>query len=84
MSDSAMKTGIDSMTESIKNYGVNAQAVLEKVYGKDAEGRVMSLAEKYQYLREELEKTKKVYKEMQRTSGGIEFGVEFTDGGWLD
>ena len=84
MSDSAMKTGIDSMTESIKNYGVNAQAVLEKVYGKDAEGRVMSLAEKYQYLREELEKTEKVYKEMQRTSGGIEFGVEFTDGGWLD
>ena len=84
MSDSVMKTGIESMTESIKNYGVNAQAVLETVFGKDAEGRVMSLAEKYQYLREELEKTEKVYKEMQRTSGGIEFGVEFTDGGWLD
>jgi len=84
MSDSAMKTGIESMTEAIKNYGVNAQSVLETVFGKDAEGRVMSLAEKYQYLREELEKTEKVYKEMQRTSGGIEFGVEFTDGGWLD
>lgn len=84
MSDSAMKTGIGTMIESIKNYGVNAQAVLETIYGKDAEGRVMSLAEKYQYLREELEKTEKVYKEMQRTSGGIEFGVEFTDGGWLD
>ena len=84
MSDSEMKTGIESMTESIKNYGVNAQEVLEKVYGKDAEGRVMSMADRYKTLREELEKTAKVYKEMQRTSSGWEFGIEYTDGGWFD
>lgn len=84
LADSEMKTGIESMTESIRNYGVNVQAVLEKVYGKDAEGKVMSLAEKYQYLRSELEKTQEVYKEMQRTSDVFEFGVEFSDGGWLD
>lgn len=84
LADSEMKTGVESMTESIRNYGVNVQAVLEKVYGKDAEGKVMSLAEKYQYLRSELEKTQEVYKEMQRTSDVFEFGVEFSDGGWLD
>lgn len=84
LSDSEMKTGIDSMTEAIKNYGVNAQEVFSKVFGSDSEGKVMSLTEKYKTLREELEKAAKVYKEMQRTSDVFEFGVDFTDGGWLD
>jgi tape measure domain-containing protein len=79
MTDSEMKTGIEAMTEAIKNYGVNGQKVINDMINSS-----MSLAEKYQYLREELEKTAKVYKEMEKTSGAFEYGINQSDGGWFD
>ena len=84
MDDSLLKTSIETMTESLKNYGVNAQKVLNEAFGKDSEGNVMSLAEKYKYLRNELEKTKAVYEEMEKTAGAFEYGINETSGSWLD
>lgn len=79
LSDSEMKTGIESMTEDIKNYGVNGQKVLN-----DMAESAMTLAEKYQYLRKNLEETAKVYKEMERTAGAFEYGIKKSDSGWFD
>ena len=84
MDESALKTGIDSMTEAIKNYAINGQTILNKMFDKDAEGRVMSLADKYQYLRGELENTIEVYKELKRVKDAFEYGINASDGGWLD
>ena len=82
--ESALKTGIDSMTEAIKNYAINGQTILNKMFDRDAEGRVMSLADKYKYLRGELENTIKVYKELKRVKDAFEYGINASDGGWLD
>ena len=84
MDESALKTGIDSMTEAIKNYAINGQTILNKMFDRDAEGRVMSLADKYKYLRGELENTIKVYKELKRVKDAFEYGINASDGGWLD
>ena len=84
MSDSQLKTGIESMIESLKNYRADAQEIINTIYGADAEGRVMSLADKYKYLRKELEKTNDIYKEMARTSDAFEYGINYGDGGWFD
>lgn len=84
MDDSVLKTSIESMTESLKNYGINAQKVLNEAFGKDSEGNVMSLAEKYKFLREELVKTKAVYEEMEKAAGAFEYGINETSGSWLD
>lgn len=84
LDDSALKTGIDSMTESIKNYAINGQSIINGMFSKDAEGNVMSLADKYQYLRGELEETIKVYKELKRVKDAFEYGITKSDGGWFD
>jgi len=84
MSESKLKTGIESMTETLKNYAANSKEVLETAFGEGADGKVKSLAEQYQYLRSEMEKTVDVYKEMQKTADAFEFGVNYTDGGWFD
>lgn len=84
MSESELKSGIDSMTDTIKNYAANSQEVLNTAFGTNADGKVKSLAEQYQYLREQMEKTVDVYKELARTADAFEFGVNYTDGGWFD
>lgn len=84
LDDSALKTGIDSMTESIKNYAINGQSIINGMFSKDAEGNVMSLADKYQYLRGELENTIKVYKELKRVKDAFEYGITKSDSGWFD
>ena len=84
LDDSALKTGIDSMTESIKNYAINGQSIINGMFSKDAEGNVMSLADKYQYLRGELEETINVYKELKRVKDAFEYGITKSDSGWLD
>ena len=84
LDNSALKTGIDSMTESLKNYAVNGQSIINSMFDKDSEGRVMSMAEKYKYLRKELENTINVYKELKRVKDAFEYGINESDGGWLD
>lgn len=84
MDDSTLKTGIDSMTESIKNYAINGQSIINGMFDTDSEGKVMSLAEKYQYLRRELEDTIKIYKELKRVKDAFEYGINASDGGWFD
>lgn len=79
MDESRMKAGIDSMTEAIKNYGVNGQKTLN-----DITESATTVAEKYKSMREELEKTNDVYKEMKRTSKAFEYGINQTDKGWFD
>lgn len=84
LDDSALKTGIDSMTEAIKNYAINGQSIINSMFGADSEGKVMSLADKYQYLRGELEETIKVYKKLKQVKDAFEYGITQSDGGWLD
>ena len=84
MSESELKTGIDSMTETLKNYAANSKEVMNNAFGSDADGKVKSLAEQYQYLREQMVLTGDVYKELARTADAFEFGVNYTDGGWFD
>lgn len=84
LNESELKTGIDTMTESIKNYAINGQSIINGMFSKDNEGQVMSLAEKYDYLREELWKTMKVYQELKRVKDSFEYGITKSDGGWLD
>lgn len=84
LSESKLKTGIEAMTETLKNYAANSKEVLNTAFGEGADGKVKSLAEQYQYLRGEMEKTVDVFKEMQKTADSFEFGVNYTDGGWFD
>ena len=84
MSESKLKTGIEAMTETLKNYAANSKEVMETAFGVGADGKVKSLAEQYQYLRDEMEKTVEVYKEMKKTADAFEFGVNYTDGGLFD
>lgn len=84
MTESQLKQGIDAMTETLKNYAVNANEVMNTAFASNQEGKVMSLAEQYQYLREKMEETIGTYKEMERTADAFEFGVKYGDGGWFD
>lgn len=84
MTESALKQGIETMTESLKNYAANSKEVMNTAFGEGADGKVKSLAEQYQYLRDQMEKTVDVYKEMKRTADAFEFGINYTDGGWFD
>jgi len=84
LNESVLKNGIEQMTESIKNYAVNGQEIINAMLGKDSEGRVMSLADRYKYLRNELENTINVYRELKRVKDAFEYGINESDGGWLD
>ena len=84
MDDSSLKAGIDSMIETVKNYAINGQGVINQMMIKDDEGKIMSLAEKYKYLRNELEETKKVYKELNKIKDAFEYGINTSDSGWFD
>ena len=84
MDDSSLKAGVDSMIETVKNYAINGQGVINQMMIKDDEGKIMSLAEKYKYLRNELEETKKVYKELNKIKDAFEYGINTSDSGWFD
>ncbi|MBO6031407.1 MAG: hypothetical protein J6Q22_08035 [Prevotella sp.] len=85
MSDSELKQGIDAMTQSLKDYGkgLNVAKTLTEAFG-ESDGKVKSLAEQYEFLRGKMEDTLDVYKELQRTADAFEFGINYSDGGWLD
>ena len=84
MTESQLKQGIDAMTETLKNYAVNAGEVMASAFAADENGKVKSLAEQYQYLREKMEETLGTYREMEKTADSFEFGVKYSDGGWFD
>lgn len=84
MTESQLKQGIDAMTETLKNYAVNAGEVMASAFAADENGKVKSLAEQYQYLREKMEETIGTYREMEKTADSFEFGVKYSDGGWFD
>ena len=84
MTESQLKQGIDAMTETLKNYAVNAGEVMTSAFAADENGKVKSLAEQYQYLREKMEETLGTYREMEKTADSFEFGVKYSDGGWFD
>ena len=84
MTESQLKQGIDAMTETLKNYAVNASEVMNSAFAADENGKVKSLAEQYQYLREKMEETIGTYREMEKTADSFEFGVKYGDGGWFD
>lgn len=84
MTESQLKQGIDAMTETLKNYAVNSSEIMNTAFASDQNGKVKSLAEQYQYLREQMQETIGTYKEMERTADAYEFGVKYSDGGWFD
>lgn len=84
MTESQLKQGIDAMTETLKNYAVNAGEVMTSAFAADENGKVKSLAEQYQYLREKMEETLGTYREMEKTADSFEFGVKYSDDGWFD
>lgn len=84
MTESQLKQGIDAMTETLKNYAVNANEVMNTAFASGQDGKVKSLAEQYNYLREKMQETIDTYREMGRTADAFEFGIKYTDGGWFD
>jgi len=86
MSESELKQGIDSMTQTLKDYGkgLNVAKTLQEAFGTADGGNVKSLAEQYEFLRGKMEDTIDVYKELQRTAGSFEYGINEADGGWLE
>lgn len=84
MTESQLKQGIDAMTETLKNYAVNANEIMNSAFTADQSGKVKSLAEQYQYLREKMEETIGTYGEMEKTADAFEFGMKYSDGGWFD
>lgn len=86
MSESELKQGIDSMTQTLKDYGkgLNVAKTLQEAFGTADGGKVKSLAEQYEFLRGKMEDTLDVYKELQRTAGSFEYGINESDGGLLD
>ena len=61
MSESEYSTAISEIIDSLKNYAPNITNILKEAQSID------SLAERYKYLREELESTKNAYAELERT-----------------
>ena len=86
MSESELKQGIDAMTQALKDYGqgLNVGKMLNEAFGSDANGKVKSLAEQYEYLRGKMEDTLDVYKELQRTADSFEFGINYSSAWWGD
>lgn len=86
MSESELKQGIDSMTQTLKDYGkgLNVAKTLQEAFGTADEGKVKSLAEQYEFLRGKMEDTIDVYKELSRTAGSFEYGINESDGGAFD
>lgn len=85
MSESKLKQGIDQMTETLMNYGISRSEIFKTAFGADEEsGKVKSLADQYQYLSEQMDYTRQVYQELERTAGAFEFGIKHTAGGWLE
>ncbi len=85
MTDSELKQGIDSMTQTLRDYGINVGKILNDTFGADASGNVASLADQYNRLYHEMQNTLDVYKELENTSNAFEFGIKQSDkGGWFD
>ena len=86
MSENELKQGIETMTLALKDYGrgLNVGKTLEEAFGTDANGKVKSLAEQYEFLRGKMEDTLDVYKELQRTADSFEFGINYTSSWWGD
>lgn len=86
MSENELKQGIETMTLALKDYGrgLNVGKTLEEAFGTDANGKVKSLAEQYEFLRGKMEDTLEVYKELQRTADSFEFGINYTSSWWGD
>lgn len=63
LDNASLKRGIDEITEALKNYDPNVNAILREA------SAIKDLAERYIYLREQLEQTKDAYVEMEATSG---------------
>lgn len=86
MTESELKQGIDTMTQALKDYGkgLNVGKMLDEAFGTDASGKVKTLAEQYEFLREKMDDTLDVYKELQRTANAFEFGINYTSAWWGD
>lgn len=59
-----MEAGIGRMVEFLKEYDPLADEVMRKAFGKDAEGRLLSVAERYKYLYEQMKNVKDMEEQM--------------------
>ena len=84
MSEQELQQAIDSMAQTLRDYAVNPGEILNFAFMADEAGNIKSLAQQYEYLRAEMQRTQEVYEEMERTSDAIGSAINSTDGGWFD
>ena len=88
MSNDAYIQGIQNIEQYLKDYSVRASEIINRANRVDENGdHVLTLAERYKYLYEQMKVTLRVYEEMKKTADAPKTAMEATGGwtnGWLD
>ncbi len=81
LDEGSLRNGIKNAAKELKNYHVLANDIIAKVNMTDDNGKpIMSLAEQYMYLRNQVELAKQAMEEYQRTSSAQESALNATGG----
>ena len=85
MNESELTSSIDKITQSLKDYAVNADAVIRDSL-VNQQGEVATLTERYDTLRESLEETLQTYEKAAKLDLGAIFSnsIKEADSGWFD
>ena len=80
---STLMDGIKRMVQTLKDYfPESADGILERIFGKGADGKVKSLAEKFTELRDAINDAQEAAR-LQKTMGEALAGIDDDNGSWM-